>query len=409
MHDRNKALVRRYYDVLWNRWELAVADEILAPEIAFRGSLGVAVRGIDEFRAYMRRVREAFPDFENRIEDLLAEGDRVVARLAYAGTHLGPLFGRAPTGRRVAYSGTATFRVREGRIIEGRVDADTLGLLQQVGALPPHGAPPGRPGAPPRAIPYFHVDAFADRLFAGNPAGVCPLEAWLPEAEMQAIAAENRHSETAFLVREGDAWRVRWFTPACEVDLCGHATLAAAHVVLSFLAPPGADAVAFVSASGPLRVRRAEGGLLELDFPARPPGPCDAPPGLAAALGAEPRAVLAARAFLAAFDREADVRRLAPDFARLASVGRSVIVTAPGEGCDFVSRYFAPGAGVPEDPVTGSSHCTLVPYWAARLGRARLHARQLSARGGELSCELRGERVAIAGRAVLYLRGTIEV
>uniref|UniRef100_A0A832IC85 PhzF family phenazine biosynthesis protein n=1 Tax=Eiseniibacteriota bacterium TaxID=2212470 RepID=A0A832IC85_UNCEI len=203
-------------------------------------------------------------------------------------------------------------------------------------------------------------------------------------------------------------WAIRWFTPAAEVDLCGHATLAAAHVVFERLAA-GATAVTFASRSGPLSVTR-DGERLVLDFPARPARPVALDAALAAALGARPAAALRATDLMAVFDDEDAVRALAPDLARVAALdARAVIVTAPGRGCDFVSRFFAPRVGVPEDPATGSAHCTLTPYWAARLGRARLHARQLSARGGELWCEDRGARVAIAGRVAPYLEGAIEV
>jgi PhzF family phenazine biosynthesis protein len=192
------------------------------------------------------------------------------------------------------------------------------------------------------------------------------------------------------------------------VDLCGHATLASAFVVLERLRP-GQSEVRFRSRSGPLPVSRQD-DLLALDFPARPPLACEGLSAVAAALGAMPRELLAAREYLAVFDEEAQVRALAPDMARVAALGHfALTVSAPGRDCDFVSRFFAPGLGIPEDPVTGSAHCTLVPYWAARLGRTRLHARQVSARGGELHCELRGERVSIAGRCVPYLEGVIEV
>lgn len=260
-------------------------------------------------------------------------------------------------------------------------------------------------------LPLFQLDAFTERVFTGNPAAVCPLERWLDDGLLQAIAAENNLSETAFLVRHGDgsAWHIRWFTPAVEVDLCGHATLAAAAVVLETL-DPGSEQVRFHSRSGPLDVAR-RGPLLELDFPARPPQRLAAGlPGLAEALGLAPLEVWQARDVMALLADEEQVRSLRPDLARLAALPTfAVIVTAPGREADFVSRFFAPAKGVPEDPVTGSSHCTLVPYWAERLGRTRLRARQLSARGGELLCELRGDRVALAGRVARYLEGFIEV
>jgi predicted PhzF superfamily epimerase YddE/YHI9 len=257
-------------------------------------------------------------------------------------------------------------------------------------------------------LPLFQVDAFAERVFSGNPAAVCPLEEWLPDAVLQAIAAENNLSETAFFVPRGDEYALRWFTPRIEVDLCGHATLASAHVILRHLTT-GRDEVRFSSPSGPLAVRR-EGELLALDFPSRPPVPREPPAGLVEALGRPPLELLFARDALLPYATEEEVRALHPDFGALAQVDVfGIIVTAPGHDADFVSRYFAPREGIPEDPVTGSAHCTLVPYWSARLGKARLHARQVSDRGGELFCEDRGARVAIAGRAVTYLQGQIEL
>jgi PhzF family phenazine biosynthesis protein len=257
-------------------------------------------------------------------------------------------------------------------------------------------------------IPIYQVDAFTSRVFGGNPAAVCPLEAWLPDATLQAIAAENNLSETAFFVGRGGRYEIRWFTPAQEVDLCGHATLASAHVVLSRLAP-GLQEVEFSSKSGPLRVTR-EGRLLALDFPTRAPARCPAPAGLAEALGRPPRETWASRDLLCLYEDEAAVRALRPDVDALGRLDAfAVIVTAPGDDVDFVSRFFAPKAGVPEDPVTGSAHCTLIPFWAERLGKRALTARQVSRRGGELRCELRGERVSIAGEAADYLEGTIDV
>lgn len=259
-------------------------------------------------------------------------------------------------------------------------------------------------------IPLYQIDAFADGPFTGNPAAVCPLDAWLPADTMQAIAAENNLSETAFFVPEGDFYRLRWFTPSVEVDLCGHATLASAFVVFSYL-EPARDRVTFqTEKAGVLTVGR-DGEALVLDFPSRPPLSCPMSDELAAALGKPPAMLLASRDYLAVYDREDEIAALTPDFAALAALDRfAVIVTAPGsDGIDFVSRFFAPAGGVPEDPVTGSAHCTLIPYWAKRLGKSRLKARQLSWRGGRLSCRLCGDRVTIAGRAVLYLEGTITI
>jgi PhzF family phenazine biosynthesis protein len=260
-------------------------------------------------------------------------------------------------------------------------------------------------------LPLYQIDAFVtEEPFSGNPAAVCPLESWLPDAVMQAIAAENNLSETAFFVPEGEGWALRWFTPTTEVELCGHATLASAFVIFRFLAPELRSVRFRTEKAGMLAVGR-DGKLLALDFPARPPAPCAVPGELVAALGRPPAAVLAASSYLAVYDGAEEIAALVPDFAAIARLDKGgVIVTAPGQGeVDFVSRYFAPAAGVAEDPVTGSAHCTLIPYWAARLGKNRLTARQVSRRGGALDCELRGERVAIAGRARLYLEGAIEI
>jgi predicted PhzF superfamily epimerase YddE/YHI9 len=259
-------------------------------------------------------------------------------------------------------------------------------------------------------LPIYQVDAFTDSLFGGNPAAVCPLEAWLPDATMQAIAAENNLSETAFFIPQGGDYALRWFTPTVEVDLCGHATLASGHVVFSFIEPER-DSVSFHTVkAGMLKVDR-RGDMLVMDFPARPAASCAAPPGLLAVLGGTPRAVLCARDYLIVYDSAAEIAALAPDMAALAKVDCwAAIVTAPGEnGVDFVSRFFAPAQGVPEDPVTGSAHCTLVPYWATRLNKTELEARQISRRGGALRCTLNGDRVGIGGRAVVYLEGKIEL
>jgi len=259
-------------------------------------------------------------------------------------------------------------------------------------------------------VPLYQIEAFADGPFTGNPAAVCPLEEWLPDNVMQAIAAENNLSETAFFVPEGDGYRLRWFTPTTEVDLCGHATLASAFVVFGWLMPQRNEVTFQTQQAGALTVSR-QGDLLALDFPARPPSRCPMPDGLAAALGRAPSAVLSARDYLAVYESADEIRALTPDFAAIARLDRfAIIATAPGaNGIDFVSRFFAPAWGVDEDPVTGSAHCTLIPYWADRLGKTRLEARQLSRRGGALSCALHGDRVTIAGRAILYLEGRIEI
>ena len=256
-------------------------------------------------------------------------------------------------------------------------------------------------------LPLYQVDAFTQRLFGGNPAAVVLLDAWLPDRVLAAIAAENNLAETAFVIPRPDASPLRWFTPAVEVDLCGHATLAAADVLFRYRYPSLAR-LAFSTKSGELVVTR-DGALLKMDFPARPGKPIAVTDALAAALGVRPREVYMARDLLAIVGSESEVRALRPDFARVAALDAfAVIVSAPGDTVDFVSRFFAPAAGIPEDPVTGSSHCTLAPYWAARLGKNQLTAKQLSARGGDLLCELRGDRVVIAGHVVEYLRGEIE-
>jgi len=257
-------------------------------------------------------------------------------------------------------------------------------------------------------LPLYQVDAFTDRRFGGNPAAVVPLETWLPDATLQAIAAENNLSETAFLLREGADYALRWFTPTNEVELCGHATLASAFVLFHHL-EPGRERVRFRTLkAGTLTVVR-RGDALAMDFPSRPPRAAEPPAGLVPALGKAPEAVLLSRDVLALYPRAEDVAGLAPDMTALARLDcYAVIATAPGTGgVDFVSRFFAPRHGIPEDPVTGSAHCTLIPYWAARLGKTTLAARQLSRRGGELACALEGDRVSIAGRCALYLEGTI--
>lgn len=255
-------------------------------------------------------------------------------------------------------------------------------------------------------LSLFQIDAFTNSVFSGNPAAVCPLDAWLSDQQMQAIAAENNLSETAFFVPKGDGFGLRWFTPTCEVDLCGHATLATGHLLLNRLEPKR-SAVTFETRSGRLTVTR-ENDRLVMDFPAKPAAETEPDAGLVAAVGGAPEKVLAADNYLMVYASAAEVRGLRPRMADLVAFGpRGVIATAPGEDCDFVSRFFAPAHGIPEDPVTGSAHCTLIPYWSARLGKADLHARQISRRGGELFCHDEGARVRIAGRAVLYLEGTI--
>jgi len=270
-------------------------------------------------------------------------------------------------------------------------------------------------------IQIYQLDSFSDRMFAGNPAAVCPLDEWLDDETLQAIALENNLSETAFFVREdggdisgedgGDGYHLRWFTPGSEVDLCGHATLASAWVILNRLEPE-ATFVRFSTRSGELVVVR-QGEEFVMDFPAAPPALKEAPRALVEGLGAEPLEVhAAARDYLVLYETEEEVRKLRPDFSRLRGLDRlGVIVTAPGSAVDFVSRFFAPSVGVSEDPVTGSAHCTLAPFWSDRLeaGENWLSARQISARGGSLGVRWRGERVDIAGGAVLYMVGTLEI
>jgi len=257
-------------------------------------------------------------------------------------------------------------------------------------------------------IPYFHVDAFASKVFGGNPAGVCPLERWLPDELLREIAAENNLSETAFFVRREDYFDLRWFTPTMEVDLCGHATLASAFVLFNELAHPG-QSIRFKSQSGWLCAERRR-DVIELDFPSRPPVPCEAPEPLIRSLGHKPREILKSRDYVVVFDSEAEIAALKPDFDLLAKLEcLGVIVTARGKNVDFVSRFFAPAAGVLEDPVTGSSHCSLIPFWAERLGKREMLAHQVSRRGGELRCRLLGDRVAIGGQAIVYCRGQLDV
>ncbi len=252
----------------------------------------------------------------------------------------------------------------------------------------------------------YQVDAFTTRVFAGNPAAVCPLEDWPDDSLLQAIAAENNLSETAFFAPSGARFRLRWFTPVAEVDLCGHATLATAHVIFEILGYSD-PVITFETRSGELFVEKHR-DRLRMDFPARPPAPCEVPQLLIDGLVVPPLEVLAADDYLAVFDSEATVRAVVPEPTRLSQLGlRGVIVTAPGDDVDFVSRFFAPALGVPEDPVTGSAHCELAPYWAKRLGKNSLSARQVSKRGGDLTCELRGDRVLLSGSAVTVMQAEI--
>lgn len=253
-------------------------------------------------------------------------------------------------------------------------------------------------------LAFYHIDAFTDRPFEGNPAAVLPLSRWLPDALMQSIAMEMNLPETAFIVRTGDTFEIRWFTPESEMDLCGHATLASAFVIYSEL-EPAMRKVEFRSKSGPLFVTR-DGERLSLDFPARPPATIPVPEGLSEALGARVLWTGQSRDLLCLLDSETEVRNLAPDFASLAKLDfYGFIATAKGDRVDCVSRCFFPKERIAEDPVTGSSHCTVVPFWAERLGKPRIHARQLSMRGGELFCEMKGDRVILSGRAIKVMQG----
>ncbi len=257
-------------------------------------------------------------------------------------------------------------------------------------------------------LKIYQVDAFARRAFEGNPAAVCPLDAWLPDGVLQSIAAENNLSETAFFVPQEDRFAIRWFTPATEVDLCGHATLASAFVLFECEGYRG-QTVRFDSRSGELSVS-GDGDLLVLDFPAQPPTSCATPEEVIAAFGAEPVECLRSADLIVVYDDEAFVRSVQPDIGKLKAVdSRGVIITSASDKYDFVARFFGPRVGIDEDPVTGSAYTQIVPYWAQKTGKSNFHAKQVSDRGGELHCELHGNRVLIGGRAVKYLEGTIDI
>lgn len=257
-------------------------------------------------------------------------------------------------------------------------------------------------------IRQYQIDAFTTRVFNGNPAAVCPLDAWLADDLLQSIAAENNLSETAFFVESATGFQLRWFTPVTEVSLCGHATLAAAHVLFDILGYPG-QTISFETHSGTLNVER-KNSMLVMNFPSTPPKPCAAPDALIAGLGIQPLDVLAADDYFAVFDNEDIVRSVKPDFAMLGLLDlRGVIVTARGHDADFVSRFFAPKFGIAEDPVTGSAHCALTPYWSGRLAKRVLNARQVSQRGGDILCESNGDRVLLAGHAVTFMQAEIYI
>ena len=259
-------------------------------------------------------------------------------------------------------------------------------------------------------IPIYQVDAFTSKVFFGNPAAVCLLDVWIDDTKLQSIAAENNLSETAFLVRNNNGFDLRWFTPATEVALCGHATLASAFILFACGKWPS-DTIRFQTRkSGQLVVTRRD-DLLEMDFPARPVFVRTPPAGLNEALRVTPQEIFgSAEDLLVVLDNEKTVREVEPDFVALERVKcRGTIITARGDRSDFVSRFFAPRVGIPEDPVTGSAHCVLIPYWAGMLDKNVLHAFQVSRRGGELFCTNAGARVRISGKAVLYLEGTITI
>ena len=257
-------------------------------------------------------------------------------------------------------------------------------------------------------LSIYQVDAFAEQPFEGNPAAVVPLEEWLPDSTMQAISEENNLSETAFFVHASKGFYIRWFTPYKEVKLCGHATLASAYVIFNILGY-NQEVVTFDSLSGPLSVTKNH-DLLTLDFPAQSPQVCETPIALTRGLGAAPNECLAHDDYLAIFESENEILEIAPDQEQLKQLDRrGVIVTAPSHDYDFVTRFFAPKYGIPEDPVTGSAFTQLIPYWAHRLGKANLIAKQVSSRGGKLTCELKGERVLISGGAVKYMEGSLEI
>lgn len=257
-------------------------------------------------------------------------------------------------------------------------------------------------------IPIYQADAFTDQLFGGNPAAICPLNDWLSDEVMQKIAAENNLAETAFFVKTKAGYALRWFTPEYEIDLCGHATLASAHILFTELGYAD-DIIHFETVKSGILTVKKDGDKYTMDFPSRPPIAIEEPNGLVEALGgATPKAFYRSRDFFVVYNTENEINEISPDFFALSKMDTvGVIVTAPGKDVDFVSRFFAPGAGIPEDPVTGSAHCNLIPYWASVLDKNKLHAYQISARKGELWCELQGERVMMSGKAVTYLKGEI--
>lgn len=257
-------------------------------------------------------------------------------------------------------------------------------------------------------LTLYQIDAFASKPFEGNPAAVCPLDQWLPDDTMQCIAEENNLSETAFYVPGKDGFDIRWFTPKGEVDLCGHATLASAYVLFNLL-DYKKESIVFGSKSGILHVSRDQDRMV-MDFPAQPPVTCDTPEAIQRAFDIPPAACLKSEDYIAVFDNEADIASARPDLGALAELDlRGVIITAPSTRYDFVTRFFAPKYGIPEDPVTGSAYTQLAPYWAARIGAKPFRVKQISARGGELTCEVVNDRVLISGKAVKYMEGRINI
>ncbi|MDR0660920.1 MAG: PhzF family phenazine biosynthesis protein [Prevotellaceae bacterium] len=258
--------------------------------------------------------------------------------------------------------------------------------------------------------PIYQVDAFTDKLFGGNPACVVPLDKWFPDEQLMLIAAENAVPETAFFIPNGDSYHLRWFTPDIEMDLCGHATLATAHVLFNHMQHSKAS-ISFNTQSGLLAVKR-EGSMLILDFPSRMPSPAILPDELMDGLNIKPKEIYKARDYVLVYDSEDDIRQIKPDREKFNLINidpGGVIVTAQGENVDFVSRFFTPRASIFEDPVTGSAHCSLTPFWAERLGKTRLSAMQLSDRIGKLLCELKDNRVLLKGQAITYMQGDIEL
>ncbi len=259
-------------------------------------------------------------------------------------------------------------------------------------------------------IPIYQADAFTNQLYGGNPAAVCPLTEWLPDETMQKIAIENNLAETAFFVKTPEGYHLRWFTPEYEIDLCGHATLATAHIIFTE-SNYTEETIHFDTQKAGTLIVTKNGDRYTLDFPSRPPYPAEMPEGLLEGLNNKmPVHVLRSRDYFLVYDNEQDIIDMQPNHFLLSKIDAvGIIITAPGKDVDFVSRFFAPAAGVPEDPVTGSAHCNLIPYWAEKLGKTQLHAYQLSARKGELWCEHKGDRVLMSGEAVTYLKGEIYI